>query len=286
MVEADRFSHIEAMERDNAPSGGRRQAFHDVLACWRPKPQVWTQPAVAVALATEAVSSAPAFNGATKEWFASASAADRMALLYEQRNDSADRPGAGRELVEAWLLHHAATREALKGDEALDWPVPQLAREAWAAQRTLLQEAVAGECPPSYVPLLLAAGQDVSARDAQGATALHWAAAIAEDPEEDGAPYSFLAQALLDAGAQVDAREKRGLTPFAIALSKENWSAVRTLVNAGALMSEEQRSLVFEVANGMGWHELEEWQSRCAAQSLDRVLARPVGKKPEARVRL
>ena len=286
LVETDRVSHIQAMRQDSAPLGASYQAFREVLACWRPEPRVWTKPAVAVALATEAVNAAPAFDAAPKGWFAAASTADRMALLYDQRNDPADRPGAGRELVEAWLLHHAAAQVAAKRGGVLAWPVPQLAREAWAAERTILQEAVAGDCPPAYVPLLLAAGEDVSARDVHGATALHWAAAVSEDPEEDGAPYSFLAQALLEAGAEVDAREQRGLTPFAIAIFKENWSAVRTLVHAGALMSEEQRHLVFDVADGAGWHELEEWRCRLTARSLELVLDRPLEERSGARARM
>lgn len=47
----------------------------------------------------------------------------------------------------------------------LAWPAPQLAREDWVAQGTVLWEAVGGDCPAAYV-LLLAAREDMSARDA------------------------------------------------------------------------------------------------------------------------
>lgn len=287
LVEADRFFHIEAIARDGAPSDARRQSLCELLACWRPKPDVWTQPAVAVALATEAVNAAPAFASAIKDWFASASVDDRLALVYDQRNDAADRPGASHELVEAWLLHRFATQEASSQGRSLAWPVPQLAREAKAAERTILQEAVAGDCPAAYVPLLLAAGEDASVRDARGATALHWAAAIAPDLEEDdGAPYSFLAQALLDAGADVDARENRGLTPLDVALHRENWGAVRTLIHAGALMTEEEQTEAFELADDMGWHEVAEWRARSVARSLDGALVQPAQSGAGGRVRM
>lgn len=283
LVETDRWLHIRAMGHGGAPYAERNQMFHEVLSCWRPEPAVWTQPALVASLARKAVDSAPTLDAATKEWFRAASLADRLALVYDQRNDPADRPSAGRELVEAWLLHRAATQEATTRGKTLTWPAPQLAREAGAAQRPVLHEAVAGRCPAAYVPLLLTAGEDLAARDAQGATALHWAAAVRTDDEDHGS----VAQALLDAGADTEAGEKwQGCTPLVIALCLQNAPVVRALMGAGAHASYRQWRLIRQIARELGWREVEEWQCRREARSLARVLGQPKKNRPVVQLRL
>ena len=61
---------------------------------------------------------------------------------------------------------------------------------------------------------------------------------------------------------------------------------MRNLVHAGTLMSEDQRSVVFEVADGIGWHEVGKWRARHAAQGLDGVLPPPAWGRGEGRARM
>lgn len=279
----DTDNHTDVCETvlGGALSHPYRAGLRDVLACWRPNPEVWRRPAVAVSEAAAAVAGAVSVDADLQQLFAWAPVAERAALVYTQRNDDADRPGAAHELVEAWLFHQAALRDPQYGADA--WPVPQLAREAWAAQRTVLQQAVAGGCPAAYVPLLVAAGEDVGARDAQGATALHWAAAVLV-PDDVG--HGFAAQALLEAGAELEACDHRGRTPTNVAGKQRNWPVVRTLVNAGALVSEERWRVVVQMARHLGWPEVDEWKCCRAAQGLDGVLAGPAVGSVAGRARM
>lgn len=234
-------------------------------------------------LAAKAVPSTPSLDAATKVRFRAASPADRLLSLYDQRNDAAARPGTGRELWRPACSTRLPRRRWRPRGRTLAWPAPQLAREAGAAQRPVLHEAVAGRCPAAYVPLLLTAGEDVAARDAQGATALHWAAAVRTGDEDHGS----VAQALLDAGADTEACEKwQGCTPLVIALCLQNAPVVRALMGAGAHASYRQWRLIRQIARELGWHEVEEWQCRRVARRLGRVLARPAASGAGVRVRM
>jgi len=284
LIGSDECSHIAALASDEAPFWRHHQDFFAVLACWHPSPEVWTQPHMAVAAATQAVAKAPSFDAATKRWFAADSPADRLALVYGQRNDPGDRPKTGDELVEAWLLRRALVREPVEGGDARAWPVPQLTREARAAERTELQEAVALQCRAAYVPLLVAEGEDVAARDPQGATALHWtAASMVSDP---GVAYSSVVWSLAEAGADLDAQDIRGRTPLDIALAKENRPVLRTLVEAGASATGEQWGTLLRMAVRLGWREVANWKNRSLAQALSGVLARPSKERMGGRLRL
>lgn len=74
--------------------------------------------------------------------------------------------------------------------------------------------------------VLLEAGAEVDARDAQGVTALHLASLI------DGA--GSLVQLLLEAGADVHARDADQSTPLHWAAGGDNAAAIRLLAEAGA----------------------------------------------------
>lgn len=284
LIASDEYAHIEAVGRAGEPFWRHNHAFLDLLKGWHPSPEVWAQPAAAVASAAEAIAAAPSVDGDTKLRFASASPADRAAILYDHRNVPDDRSRLGNELVEAWLLQHAAVREPLDGGDARVWPVPLLTRGAWAARRTVLMQAVALQCLDDYVPMLVAAGETVSARDPQGATALHWAAASAFADLD--VPYGFTAEALVKAGAELDAPDNKGRTPLDVAIARRNWAVVRSLVCAEAFVTDEQWGAVLRMGERLGWHEPDEWKCRLAARSLDGVLARPGAGLAGGRVRM
>ena len=79
-----------------------------------------------------------------------------------------------------------------------------------SAPMTLLQAAAAFECDPAVVQALIEAGADVKAKDADGATALHFA----KNQET--------ARLLLQGGANVNARDKDRETPLFAALRLTN----------------------------------------------------------------
>jgi hypothetical protein len=126
---------------------------------------------------------------------------------------------AGDTSMMALLESHGATPEALAGPHALVAALmtgdEARARAMLAADATLVRQPllpiVAGHGHAPGVAVLLAAGADVQARDAEGATALHRAAyANAVD----------VIDVLLAHGAEVDARDPRWQgTPF-------EWSVV------------------------------------------------------------
>jgi ankyrin repeat protein len=72
---------------------------------------------------------------------------------------------------------------------------------------------------------LLEQGTDVNEPQADGATALHWAA-YAGDVEN--------ARALIAAGASVEARNREGVTPLALATMSGNSALIEALLDAGA----------------------------------------------------
>jgi uncharacterized protein len=78
---------------------------------------------------------------------------------------------------------------------------------------------------PDAVLTLLANGADPAAADAQGNTALHYAALAAEP---------IVAAMLLDAGAPLAAVNRDGLTPLGQAAHAANWTLLRFLLEHGA----------------------------------------------------
>ena len=94
-----------------------------------------------------------------------------------------------------------------------------------AAERDLrLLDAVRGG-DTKAVAALLAAGADVDAASADGATALHWAA-YADDVDA--------ARRLISAGADVDAANDHGVTPLGLACGNASGPLVTALLDAGA----------------------------------------------------
>lgn len=78
---------------------------------------------------------------------------------------------------------------------------------------------------PDAVMMLLSNGADPAAIDADGRSALHYAARSA-DPE--------VAAQLLDAGANPDALDREGLSPLGLACAQGNWMLARLLLERGA----------------------------------------------------
>jgi ankyrin repeat protein len=79
------------------------------------------------------------------------------------------------------------------------------------------------------VSRLLATGADVNLAQADGATALHWAAYHGDAP---------LAESLLEAGANVAAANRNGSTPLWLASSQGDAMMVETLLDGGADANE------------------------------------------------
>ncbi len=94
---------------------------------------------------------------------------------------------------------------------------------AAAADAGLADAAKARDWP--RVAALIGAGADVDARQADGATALHWAAYWDEPDALEG---------LVRAGADVDARNDYGATPLWAACANRHTGAVERLLAAGA----------------------------------------------------
>jgi ankyrin repeat protein len=78
---------------------------------------------------------------------------------------------------------------------------------------------------PAKVAALLKQGADVNASQADGMTALHWAAYHDDGP---------LTTQLLKAGAHADAANRYGVTPLAVACTNGNAEIVALLLEAGA----------------------------------------------------
>ena len=112
----------------------------------------------------------------------------------------------------------------LTGSMLLATMLPALVGSGAAAQETRLL-AAARAADSTGVSALLVQGASANSRQADGATALHWAAHW-----DDAA----MADALLGAGAAVDATNDFGVTPLWLACLNGSEAMVETLLAAGA----------------------------------------------------
>jgi len=114
--------------------------------------------------------------------------------------------------------------------------VTAAALAAWAlgfASGALAQTEVADAAmrrDTAEVRRLVQAGADVKASQADGATALHWAAYHGD---------ASLASLLLDAGADVAAANRNGSTPMWLAASRGDAQVIQALLDKGADANEE-----------------------------------------------
>jgi len=282
LLETDAFAHVAALQSAGAPRLFIHSDLLLALAVWQPEPDVWGQPALVASQAVDAVQAAKV-GSLNQQWFASISVEDQLGLVYASRNAVSIEVKGNHQPIEAFLLHAAVARETVARCEPLTWPAPQLSRLAWASQRTPLQEAVSRCNQPVFIPYLLAAGEDARARDAQGATALHW---VAASPRNDEGP-CYTTRELVEVGADVHATDARGRTAMDIAMGRHNWLAVRELMNGGARPTEEQWPRIERRAVRDTWEEWGTWKSRRAAENLERTLSSlAAGNSPCERRRL
>lgn len=159
----------------------------------------------------------------------------RLAVVLEVLVDRSDKPpGPGpasaipppppRSTEPLWqLLRHAAEEEARAAVASLGRNAPFL-REVGPRGLTALMEAAArrrkGE---RLVAALIQQGAPVHALGAQGRTALHWAAASGN---------AAAARALLEAGADVGARDEGDATALELALAGAHDDTAATLIDA------------------------------------------------------
>jgi len=87
------------------------------------------------------------------------------------------------------------------------------------------------ENKPEVVKALLAGGADVNLAKRNGWAPLHWTVNIAKEQQHDG---SVLAQLLIDAGANVNARTKTGNTPTKLAAANNRLDELNILLGANA----------------------------------------------------
>ncbi|MFO1315099.1 MAG: ankyrin repeat domain-containing protein [Burkholderiales bacterium] len=125
------------------------------------------------------------------------------------------------------LLAAVAARDAAAAQAALTAGADPDVRDD-AGATALMRAAHGGDL--ALVRLLLAAGANVNAVAAGGWTALHKAVHNAD--EDRGFP--DVVQALLDAGADVEARIGYGIRPLMLAAGYGETAVVETLLHAGA----------------------------------------------------
>jgi hypothetical protein len=126
--------------------------------------------------------------------------------------------------------------------------------------------------------LLVRAGADLKATDADGRTALHWVALLVEgDPAAPSAALKvrrFLraATVLLDGKAPVDARDRQGVTPLAATAFLGNLELAKLLVSRGADVNAKDRGGESVLARVAGRHR-ERWANAREKALLPPVLA-------------
>lgn len=132
-------------------------------------------------------------------------------------------------------LERAIEQEDVAEVEALLAADPDEARRPLGRGETYLMRAArASDAGPALVKLLLGAGADVLARDALGATALHWAI-DANRPAEAGAE---VVELLVRAGADLEATGQYGWTALHFAVERGGAAEVEALLEAGARLPE------------------------------------------------
>jgi hypothetical protein len=113
--------------------------------------------------------------------------------------------------------------------------------------RTALHFAILFNRPP-IIKLLIAAGAEIDARDAEGLTPLHY---CVMEPWATDSP--TITEILLDAGADLQSRDNRGRTPLMFAIDCSSSGPIRFLLEKGACLesrnSSEEESIVY---SGMG----------------------------------
>jgi cytohesin len=123
---------------------------------------------------------------------------------------------------------------------AADKDRPELVRTLLNAGAAANGTGETGQTPlhltrdPRVVRLLLARGAKVGARDADGATSLHYAARLDDPCSRDRARQAAVARLLLEAGAPVKARDVFGLTPLHHAAWSTQADLVQRLLHRGA----------------------------------------------------
>lgn len=118
-----------------------------------------------------------------------------------------------------------------------------IGQSAGAQDDALIAAARLGDL--SRINVLIDRGADVDTREADGSTALHWAAQHGHEP---------VLTALLDAGADPDASSRYGITPLALAATNGDTATVSLLLDAGADVNstsrEGQTALMSAALNG------------------------------------
>lgn len=169
----------------------------------------------------------PAFRGSTALHFTARSTHDspeiaRM-LIAAGADINARRANGSTPLNDAAIKGKMATIQVLLAAKAN----PDLADEnGWAPLFSAVQQGNA-----EMVKSLLAASADVNAVDNEGWTPLHYTVNYHDDLEHD---FPDIARLLIEAGANIDAREEDGDTPLSIAAMNQKPATFAVLMAAKA----------------------------------------------------
>ncbi|WP_187300544.1 ankyrin repeat domain-containing protein, partial [Mizugakiibacter sediminis] len=211
LVIADRTLRALLCDRRRARHGGGAKAHAGTPGA---APPVRLSPAETLPGAREAALLEAARNGQT----------ERALALLEAGADANAEPEPGARdrrplLVLAALLPDTRLLRALiaRGADV------NRARDGLTALLAATRDSYHGRA--EAVMTLLANGADPAAADVEGNTPLHGAALSAD---------AGVAAMLLDAGAPLDALNRAGLSPLAVACRAANWPLVRFLLERGA----------------------------------------------------
>jgi O-glycosyl hydrolase/protocatechuate 3,4-dioxygenase beta subunit len=126
-----------------------------------------------------------------------------------------------------------------------------------AAMNSTLKFRVPFNMPVDRVTALIKAGANINAKDAQGRTALHWAAMVAREGELQTDADPSIVQALLAAGIDRNIKDSSGKTALDYA-TRESYVMIKTALQNTTTINGSVAGSVFQDFNGNGVRDAED----------------------------